>query len=386
MRTLPILPLTAFLLLGPAPAAGQDLLRRGTPVDVGAGSGELILADLDADGHLDLVSKHLLTDRIAVHRGRGNGTFEVRRQSLVAPGGAGAIALGDADGDGRLDLAIARRDSVVESVAIVRGTASGFADPATASALRSHASQATWKPIIEFADVNGDGELDIVVGNGRRPSIELLLGDGRGGFALDRSIRLATRDERHEFDLGDVDGDGDIDIVDAGGIESGSAGYLRVYPGDGRGGFATAGTPAPIAVPPAPRGTLLADIDGDGDLDVALGHPDSLVSILLNDGTARFTPSAGSPFRVAGPAYGLAAADLNGDGRTDLAAATVESVTVLAGSVRGFAPAPGSPYRAGPGAYRIVAGDIDEDGRPDLLVSSFEGRAVTVLLGTRSRP
>ena len=386
MRIRPILLLTAFLLLGSRPAEGQDLLRRGVPVEVGAGSGELILADLDDDGHLDLVSKHLLTDRIAVHRGRGDGTFEVRRQSLVAPGGAGAIALGDGDGDGRLDLAIARRDSVAESVVIARGSASGFADPAAAPAVRSHASQATWKPIIEFADVNGDGALDIVVGNGRRGTLELLLGDGRGAFAPGRSIRLTTRDERHEFDLGDVDGDGDLDIVDAGGTESGPAGYLRVYRGDGRGGFTPADRRAAIAIPPAPRGTLLADMDGDGDLDVALGHPDSLVSILLNDGAAGFAPSAGSPFRVAGPAYGLAAADLNGDGRTDLAAATAGSVTVLVRSGRGFTPAPGSPYPAGPGAYRLAAGDIDEDGRPDLLASSFEGHAVTVLLGTRRRP
>ncbi len=183
-----------------------------------------------------------------------------------------------------------------------------------------------------------------------------------------------------------MDGDGDLDIVDAGGIESGSAGYLRVYRGDGRGGFAVAGRHTAIPIPPAPRGTLLTDIDGDGDLDVALGHPDSLVSVLLNDGTAGFTPLAGSPFRVAGPAYGLAAADLNGDGRADLAAATAGSVSVLIGSAGGFAPAPGSPYPAGPGAYRIVAGDIDEDGRPDLLASSFEGTVVTVLLGTRRRP
>jgi hypothetical protein len=182
-----------------------------------------------------------------------------------------------------------------------------------------------------------------------------------------------------------VDGDGDLDIVDAGGIESGSAGYLRVYPGDGRGNFAAARRAA-VPLPPAPRGTLLSDVDGDGDLDVALGHPDSLVSILLNDGAAGFTPSAGSPFRVAGPAYGLAAADLNGDGRTDIAAATAGSVSVLVGSGRGFVPAAGSPYAAGPGAYRIAAGDIDEDGLPDLLASSFEGHAVTVLLGTRSRP
>ncbi len=197
MRLLSILALASFMGLGPSPAEGQDLLRRGVPVEVGAGSGELLLADLDTDGHLDLVSKHLLTDRIGVHRGRGDGTFEVRRQSLVAPGGAGAIALGDADGDGRLDLAIARRDSVAESVVYVRGSAIGFADPAAAPVVRSHRSQATWKPIIKFADVNGDGALDIVVGNGRRSSLELLLGDGRGRFVLDRSIPLATRDERH---------------------------------------------------------------------------------------------------------------------------------------------------------------------------------------------
>ncbi|MGE5927735.1 MAG: FG-GAP repeat domain-containing protein [Gemmatimonadota bacterium] len=385
MRTLPILTVITLMSLGPRPAEGQ-LLRRGVPVEVGAGSGELILVDLDADGHLDLVSKHLLTDRIVVHRGRGNGTFEVRHQSLVAPGGAGAIALGDADGDGLLDLAIARRDSVAESVVVVRRAASGFVDPAGARAVRSHAAQETWKPIIEFADVNGDGALDIVVGNGRRSSLEVLLGDGRGNFVFGRSIPLATRDERHEFDLGDVDGDGDLDIVDAGGIESGSAGYLRVYAGDGRGRFVAPGRRMAVQIPPAPRGTLLTDLDGDGDLDVALGHPDSLVSVLLNDGAAGFTPSAGSPFRVAGPAYGLAAADLNGDGRTDLAAATAGSVTVLVGSARGFEPAPGSPYRAGPGAYRIVAGDIDQDGRPDLLASSFEGTAATVLLAPRRRP
>jgi hypothetical protein len=109
------------------------------------------------------------------------------------------------------------------------------------------------------------------------------------------------------------------------------------------------------------------------------------VSILVNDGAAGFTPLAGSPFSVAGPAHGLAAADLNGDGRTDLAVATAGSVTVLLATAAGYSSAPGSPYPAGPGAYRVVTGDIDEDRRPDVLASSFEGNTVTVLLGTARR-
>ena len=384
MRTLQAFTLAALLLPGSRAVDAQELLRRGAPLEVGAGSGELLLLDLDADGHLDLVSKHLMEDRIAVHRGRGDATFEVGYRSLVAPGGAGAIALGDVDRDGRFELAIARRDSVGESVLIVPIGPAGFGPLPAAAAVRTHAAQATWKPILEFADVDADGAQDIVVGNGRRASIELLRGDGRGGFALHGSIRLATRGERHDFDLGDVDGDGDLDIVDAGGIESGADGFLRVYLGDGRGGFAAAAG-RPIVLPQAPRGTLVTDMDGDDDLDVVLGHPDSLVSILVNDGAAGFTPLAGSPFSVAGPAHGLAAADLNGDGRTDLAVATAGSVTVLLATAAGYSSAPGSPYPAGPGAYRVVTGDIDEDRRPDVLASSFEGNTVTVLLGTARR-
>jgi hypothetical protein len=74
-------------------------------------------------------------------------------------------------------------------------------------------------------------------------------------------------------------------------------------------------------------------------------------------------------------------ADVNSDSKKDLIAATVNSVTVLLGEGRKFAPAAGSPFSAGPGAYYVTVGDLNEDGRPDLAASSFEGNAVTVLLG-----
>ena len=372
--------LILLLSLPVASAEAQDILlpAPGPPLDVGRGSGELFLADLDRDGRVDLVSKHLLERRVAVHRGGANGTFRASERSLTLPFEAGAIALGDVDRDGLPDLAIASRDSAAEYVQVARGTRSGFGDPMPR--MRTHAAGATWKPIIRLVDLDRDGALDIVVGNGRRASVEILLGDESGRFTLETGVALAGAGARHEFELGDIDGDGAVDLVDAGGSESGSSGFLRGYLGNGRGGFDLRSGNAP-PLPPAPRGTALADMDGDGDLDVLLAHRDPLVSVLLNDGTGRFTPMAGSPFPLSGPAFNLAAADMSGDGRPDVVAATVESVTVLLATARGFSPAAGSPYAAGPGAYRIVVGDIDGDRLNDVIASSFEGSTVSILLG-----
>ena len=74
-------------------------------------------------------------------------------------------------------------------------------------------------------------------------------------------------------------------------------------------------------------------------------------------------------------------ADVDRDKRNDVVAATVDSVTVLLGGGNGFIPAPGSPFRAGPGAYNLAIGDVNGDGKLDIVASSFEGDAVTVLLG-----
>ncbi|HEX6644086.1 MAG TPA: VCBS repeat-containing protein [Gemmatimonadales bacterium] len=368
--------LALIALLGCDPASGQQL-RRVAPIPAGRGSGELLVADVDGDGKPDLLSKHLLERRVAIHRGHGDGTFAAGWRVIEFDYQPGTAALGDVDGDGRADLIVASRDSSSEYVHLLRATPSGFLEPSAAVSIALHVASPYYKPLVLVADVNRDGVPDIVAGNGRRSSLEVLVGAGDGRMGAPREVRLVSGAERHEFDLGDVNGDGIPDVVDAGGIESGPDGFLMVYPGDGKGSFAPAGVA--VRLPPAPRGTRLVDFDRDGDLDALTAHAGGAVSLLLNDGTGRLSVKTIVGPLARGGAFSPLALDLDGDGKMEIVVSTGDSVAILGGPDLG--PLPGRSYAAGPGAYRITSADFDGNGRPDIVASSFGGDTITVLLG-----
>jgi hypothetical protein len=189
--------------------------------------------------------------------------------------------------------------------------------------------------------------------------------------------------------LGDVDGDGRLDIVVP---DSGTGQYSRehgslartvaVLLGDGQGGFRPAAF-SPLTVLEGPYFATLGDLDGDQRLDLVTAHDDSSsITILLNDGGTRFGPARQSPLDLGRRAFQVVVADVNGDRKADLVLATGDSVTVLLGDGRGrLAPAPGSPFAAGRGAWTLAVGDLDEDGKLDIVASNVESEGLHVLLG-----
>jgi hypothetical protein len=233
-------------------------------------------------------------------------------------------------------------------------------------------------------DLNGDGKADLAVAVGGTSALSVLLGDGRGGFSPAPGSPLPVGSAPHLVEIGDLDRDGDPDLVATGHDSHG----VFVWLGDGTGRFrSAAGSPYPALAGGKPHnhGLALGDLDRDGDLDVATTDDEAhAVAVLLGDGRGGFRPAPRSPIRVGRQPYPPALGDLNGDGRLDVVTPDVESGTLsvlLGDGGGGFGAASGSPIRVTTRPYSVALGDLDGDGRLDAVATHDDCSLVTILLG-----
>jgi probable HAF family extracellular repeat protein len=299
-------------------------------------SWRLEAGDFDGDGRMDLVTAERQPPAARVHLNGGDGTFE--RLVDTATGDALIdIAVGDLNGDGKMDLAGTTTTSrvvgyydwydnygqpqhtpITQSTGHVRvllGNGDGsFTAGATADMPESHTLYE-----IALGDVDGDGDLDVVAAASHNET-RVLLGHGDGTFAAPAAVPVAPRGE---FELADVDGDGDLDLVM---VEGGADGAVRVVPGNGDGTFAAPRTVLPLAYA---DGVAVGDVNGDGKLDVAaraqvpvfdsygyFAYTEFRVRVLVGRGDGSFALS--DSFAVGRAVGPVELADVDGDGTIDL--------------------------------------------------------------------
>ncbi|WP_440225229.1 FG-GAP repeat domain-containing protein [Dokdonella sp. MW10] len=351
---------------------------------VGAGPVAIVARDLDGDGHVDLAVANAESLDITVLRGSATGTFtHAQTIPLGASTQPASLAVGDLDGDGHLDLATANAivdewgfpsPDVPGSASVVRGTASGVFAAAQSHAIGEGGGRGQ---TIAIADVTADGVADLVVTRPISNHVAVLAGDGNGGL-LD-AVLLPTSVGPTSLVVVDANGDGHVDVVAGNAVSA----NLSILPGNGQG---MVGFRRQAAVGRYPHAITTGDFNGDGHMDVATANLDSNdVSILLGHGDGTFAPEV--RHTVGMSPVSITAGDLDGDGHLDLVAGNLGggSVSVLRGNgTGGFANAVAYPVGRGfEGPYAIVIGDANGDGRPDIATanSSFESDSVSYLAG-----
>jgi hypothetical protein len=352
-----------------------------SPFAIDTGPTAVAIGDVTGDGHPDVVTAHSQGRVVRVLTGDGKGglTRVLPPMTLAYP--PSELALADVNGDQRVDLGVSDHGSYAVDILLNDGVGHFTAAPGS----RFIASDGGTPHTHGFAlvDVNRDGRNDIVVGNNEDNNIAVLLGDGKGGFTRVARSPFTAGASPYPFGIADLDGDGllDLAVPSSGTGPAGITGReLTLLRGNGGGEFSPA-VGSPVAVSPNPYFVAVGDVNGDRRSDLVASHNgSSLLTVMLNTPKG-FASAPRSPLTLPARAFSILTTDLNRDGRDDVVSGSGAGVIVLLGTADGVAVAPGSPFRAGMSAWHIAAGDMNRDGRIDVAAIDFDSSTLTLLLG-----
>ncbi len=266
---------------------------------------EVRITDLDLDGNLDMVVSGVFSNEIELFFGDGAFGF-VSQVVITSVSIVHGLDIADLDADGSPDIIVGELGGS-ELTVLMNDGAGAF----TVNEI-GLPSFGQWG--VKALDADADGNVDIMVGRDPFSPFEAYFLRGSGGGSFDPPLTLPTLGDIWDMGVGDIDSDGNLDIVGAA-----FGGFTHtVLLGDGAGGF-TLG--APILSDAGAADIELVDFDLDGDLDLVLPREnDEGTDVYEGDGAGNFNLVQTIP---GSRSYKLASGDIDGDGATDIAIASV---------------------------------------------------------------
>ncbi len=271
----------------------------GTAINTAVGytPRDMVAADFNADGKMDVAITNNAADTINVLMGNGNGTFAAPATYAAGDAPVG-LAAGDLNGDVKADLVVANANSDSCSVYLNNGSG-GLTGPVTV--LTGDGSQT-----VVLGDVDADGDLDMLVGNLTAKTLSIFKNDGAGSFTAGTVITYSQYPIG--MDVGDLNGDGRPDLL----VTNNGDSLVKIHLQNADGTFAQ----ATYSTAGAAGNGYLRDLDADGKLDMlVLQKPNSRMYVFKGAGDGTF--AAGKVYPIGFSPTSMRLADLDGDGDVD---------------------------------------------------------------------
>ncbi len=334
---------------------------------------DVAVADVNADGHPDILTANREGRSVSVFLGRGDGTLEPAR--TVDTGlGATSLAVADMDADGNLDVVVSvcTEGCTENSILTLLGSGDGWFTPGPALPVDGVPYN------VAVADFDRDGLPDIAASDypGRR--LMVLLSDWSPGSFTE--VSLPTGKNPIALSVGDLDDDGFPDLISS---DHGSA-SSSVYLTYGRDGFSER---IEVETGPLPYAIALGSIDGDTIPDLVVAHSTDPGRITILQGRGDGTFAYHDAFEVHDRLIYVGTADFDADGVDDIVL-TRESekiAGVFLNEGDGFFGRAEIPVPSENRVFSLAVADLNRDGRPDFVTVDYEQGTVSVSLGQRQR-
>ncbi len=372
----------------------KDVTATHAPIDGGAHALDVVFLDVDSDRDLDAILA-LESEPNRLYLNDGKGKFTWKKGAFTGKDhDSEHVRIADFNKDNIADIIFVAEDDQTHEYYL--GKADGtFIDVSDRLPAKSEANG------LDVGDVNGDGLPDIIIGNSGTKAQDFLWINNaeKPGYFIDHTTDglPAIEDQTQAIKLADLNGDGKLDV-----IVGNEAPPNRLFFNDGKGKFKEHPEKIELVVPLHTRDVLVFDADRDGHADILFvnltsnGGPwdkDPTARLLINDGKGNFKDETAERIPVQKlSSYSGTIVDFNHDGYADIILSAIKTPPFEAAQVQALQNdgkgvftnvtnkvIPGTTVSRG---WGIAVGDVNGDAVLDLMIGGW-GSQIRLLLGKK---